>query len=965
MNGQMLNYLPGEGVLRIREFCGLNHEFQVAELDFPPLPETVRQCGWLAPDGRRFPMQRSQQNPRRGFLAVAIAPHEQLDLKLDSAAAAVDDPVRLTLRETEYLLENRQLSLRIPAGRQWTAPLPCSVPGPVAGIRRSGGKWFGTTYFDTLLPIRETAVTVREEGPVRTVVEYRALLADGRESRTAITLDAGQCFALIDEEFHFGESDQLVWLFDGVALPETGYFLDSTPAYQTRWLNYFLDTQLARLGPWSQQSQLGLSDGFGFALPGENTRFGAVALQGGRWRGNRLNSLDAWMRRLRKGDRLTRRLVPAETKADAVPVPPAEQIPARDRSECTPALCWEAWLGDGRRRWALAACDAETFTPKAGDDLTRQEPPLDHFISAGSAAEFQKQQGLLRKLHIQRGLLPLQELLGMTFDALPAPGSCWSFDGSADFLRGHLAPDAPADLHSAAFLREMREFLRVRLESFWYGGGAANTNPVSSRRVAPYTFLLEEAAAAGEIQPEEMRLTRARILALAKLMSLPDYYCGESAMRPADDPDALNVPLMGMANQNFYTDVINLSGTAGAIYPDHPEAAKWRGEFIRLFSRQLDIHCYQSGVWEESHTYFQHVLLTVLPLMLMLRDRGEHDFFADTRFRKMLRAAAAQLTPRDRLTGNFRHLVAFGDNEGSIEPYRILWRHFATAAAPHDRELAAQLNRMARECGGTPDETLPETPLPWENEYLPGLGVFFRGQLENAETLLALRTGSAWAHHHDDDGSFQLFAFGRMLIGDAGFGGRTAGREKFSDDGHSRWTLPGQQIHNYHWRCTRGWPVRLELDAPQPEAIVFTPANFTLAEGRALPFQQQLRHFRKVVRLAPGAFLIADANEQPAESCYHFHFGSTRLRFDTDGAAEADYGDNVRLRLTPLSSGLVVERLADTAGCAPGDAMTTTHVRYTVPAAVRSAAFLIRFGTGPEIEQPFPLPAGACDIQIS
>lgn len=44
MNGQMLNYLPGEGVLRIREFCGLNHEFQVAELDFPPLPETVRQC---------------------------------------------------------------------------------------------------------------------------------------------------------------------------------------------------------------------------------------------------------------------------------------------------------------------------------------------------------------------------------------------------------------------------------------------------------------------------------------------------------------------------------------------------------------------------------------------------------------------------------------------------------------------------------------------------------------------------------------------------------------------------------------------------------------------------------------------------------------------------------------------------------------------------------------------------------
>ena len=38
MNGQMLNYLPGEGVLRIREFCGLNHEFQVAE---PPFPDAA------------------------------------------------------------------------------------------------------------------------------------------------------------------------------------------------------------------------------------------------------------------------------------------------------------------------------------------------------------------------------------------------------------------------------------------------------------------------------------------------------------------------------------------------------------------------------------------------------------------------------------------------------------------------------------------------------------------------------------------------------------------------------------------------------------------------------------------------------------------------------------------------------------------------------------------------------------
>ncbi len=964
MNAKMLNFSPGERSMQLEEFCGLNHEFQVVELDFPPLAETVQQCTWITPDGRNFPMQRSSRNPDRGFLAVAIAPYERLYLKC-SESCRIEDPVRLNVGEEDSILENGQLAIRIPRGGKWNSPPACSVPGPVSGIRRAGGAWFGTTFFDTLLPIAETSVTILERGPIRSVVEYRAILSDGREHKTRITLDAGQCFARIDEESAFDESDQLVWLFDGAALPGTGYFLDSTPAYRTEKLHYFIDTQLARLGPWSQQSQLDLSDGFGFALPFEDTRFGAVTLQGGSWRGDRLNSIDVWMRRLRRGSRLTRRLIPPEIKADALPASAAEQIPARDHSECTASLCWEAWLGSGQRNWALTVADAATFTPEAGDDLTRSVPPLDHFIASGTASEFQKQQSLLRKIHIQRGLLPLEKLLDMTFDATPAPLELWSFNGKTDFMRGHLAPDAPTDLHSPEFLREMCDFLRVRLEAFWYGGGAANTNPVSSRRVAPYMFLLEEAAAAGKISPEEMRLTRARILTLAKLMSLPDYYCGESAMLPADDPDALNVPLMGMANQNFYTDVINLAGTAGVIYPNHPDAAKWRSEFIRLFSRQLDVHCYSSGVWEESHTYFQHVLLTVLPLLLMLRDRGEHDFFVDARFRRMLRAAVAQLSPRDRLTGNFRHLVAFGDHEPSIEPYRILWRHFALAVAPHDPELAALLNCMARECGGSPAETLPETPIPWRNEYLPGLGIFFRDRLENSETLLALRTGSAWAHHHDDDGSFQLFAFNRMLIGDAGFGGRTAGREKFSDAGHSRWTIPGEAIHNYHFRCTRGWPLGMKLEEPFPEAAVLVPANFTFTAGRIIPRRQQLNHFRKIVRLAPDAFLVVDANEQPVESSYHFHFGTPRIQLNSDGGVDADYGDEVRLRLTPLTTGLTPTRRSDTRGNAPEESMTTAHVEYSAPAALRRAAFLIRFGRGSEVEQPLPLPEGSDEISIS
>ena len=274
------------------------------------------------------------------------------------------------------------------------------------------------------------------------------------------------------------------------------------------------------------------------------------------------------------------------------------------------------------------------------------------------------------------------------------------------------------------------------------------------------------------------------------------------------------------------------------------------------------------------------------------------------------------------------------------------------------------LNRAARECGGTPVAELPEKPIPWGDEYLPGLGVFFRGSLKGEETLLALRTGSSWAHHHDDDGSIQLFAFGRMLIGDAGFSGCAAGKDKFSDTGHSRWTLPEPHIHNYFWRCNRGWPTRLALGETLPEAVIFTPANFTLTEEEALPLPRQLRHFRKVVRLAADGFLVVDRNEQPVESCCHFHLGTVAVQQDGRGSVTAEFGDDVRLRLTPLTPGVTCERLPDIAGSCEDDSMTTAHIRYTVPERVSCAAFLIRFGTGPEVEQLPAIPPESCEVPI-
>ena len=942
----MLTWSSDGKMLQVREECGLEWEFQILEVPFPAAAGSADDACWLDRNtGTRFPLQRSAAAPERGFLGVRLEPGTQLELELaDSAQPELPPGIApVTVREeaTAVTLDNGLLALKLSRSGRREPGTPGEAPGPVLALGHRGS-WFGGSYFDTLSPVVESTLKLLERGPLRVAAEFLARLADGGWSRTRITLDAGQRFARIDEAFQAHESDQLVWEFGAGALPELGFFLNATPGYETRKLDYCIDQQSCRLGPWSQQSQLDASDGCAFLRPGSDTVFGLFTLAGGSWRGNRLNFVDVWQRRLRHGDRKTRRLVPPEEKADAVPGPAVEYNPQRDRSACLPVLTWEGWLGSGERHWGLLVAPHGEFVPAAGDDLEGVPPPNRHLQVHPEACR--PRQGLLRKLHIQRGLLPLQQLFSGVFEAVPADRSGWSFDRETDFMAGQFCEYTPRDLHATAFVEYLTAFIRTRVVTFWYAGGAADTNPVSSRQVAPFMLHLEELAETGALPPETVRELRAKLLLLAMIMHTPNYYPGASAMLPADDPDALNLPLKGMANQNFYTDVINLFGFAGVMYPQHPEAAAWRNDFIRLFSRQLEIHVNpESGVWEESHTYFQHVLLTVLPLLLALRDTGRHDFFADPRLQRMLRAAVAQVSTRDRVCGGARHLVPFGDHEGTPEPYKILWRHLARAVAPHDVVLAAELNWLGRECGG---QTAPELPVQapvWQNEYLPALGIFFREtDPEVGETLLALRSGSAWGHHHDDDGSFWLYAAERVLIGDSGMAGRTS-PTKLTDRGHSRWIVPGKQIHNYHWRFLRGWPVGMELTGETPWATVYTPAACTLVERRDVMYPRMLRHFRSVLRLGARTFLIVDSTLEPGAYEYHFHLGTTGVRLDGVRVL-ADYGDGVQLELRALDPQLICRRLPDDSGNAPQRTMDTAHLVYAAPAALRVAAFLIRFG---------------------
>lgn len=926
----MIRFDVPDRQLVITEPCGLDFEPQAVKTVFPPELLTEREFHLCEKStGRCFPAQRSSVEPDAVFVLLELKADETMRLTVVPGQLPVAAPVTLERTAEVITLGNDRLTIRLaPAKKERNYYF-----GPVAGIAGQDGFVFGKTYFDTFAALQSDRFEILEAGPVRCAVRYHADFADGGFYEADLTLDAGQTFVRWDERFQNVETDQLVWLFENDARPRQGYFLDSSAGYQTISLDDVMDDIKASLGAWSQMSQLYLSDGFAMRLPGKEVCFGAVTLDGGSWRGNNLNSMDAAVRRFRNHDLRSRRLTPAAAKADQIGTPGREQNFERDRSGCTAAVTWEGWIGNGRRSWALVIADYADLRPPAGDDLTDDTPPLGHFEETPDKARFAAKQSLLRKIHIRRGMLALEDIIDKQFTAAAIPSDRWGFTLDDPF--GKVLLDAQnLDIDSGTVRRRMIDFIRCRVFSFWYGAGAASTNPVSSRRVGPYMFLLERYCEKGLLDAATCAELRAKLLFLSYLMASSNYYCGPQNMLPAGHLDSFEPAMRGMANQNFFTDVYCLAGTAGALYLDHPESALRRRFFIDSLKRQLDYHVYQSGVWEESHTYFQHVLLTLFSNLVIYRKLGFFNFFRYEPLVKLFLAIPDQLTPPDKNLENCRHFVAFGDHEANLYPYRPMWQAYADAFAPDNPDLADMLRHLL-----TATDIRP-------SRLVDGLGVFFRAPAaDGSETMFALRSGAAWGHHHNDDSSIWLFSANRMLIGDAGFGGRDSGRAKIADFGHSRWTVPNMEVINYMWRFNRGWVYDCQLDGALPFASCFTPMYIIqnqAAKARVGLLERPLRHYRSVVMLSGNAFLVIDSNRERTDAWYRFHLGSRQLSAAGDRVT-ADYGDGVRLTLQTLTPAAMTV-LPPVSGSRERDNEWTSEVIFEVKNSNDFAVFLIYFG---------------------
>ena len=933
--------------IEIEEPCGFRHDPQVLEIPIPPEASAIFVLKDLV-GGVRYPVQRSKCDPVKGYLYLGIEPFQKLKLVPDSKA---DAPGALAPAVSiqpslgnALVISNGTVTLEVLAGSVEVPDEPGDwlVSGPVKRFKREGGPWRGRTFFDVRGHVLSWCGEIEEAGPLRIVYRFRARLSDSGWYSCSVTLDAGQVFARVCEEFQAGSGDQLVWDFSGPDLPIQIDLLNSEAGHTSRPLHYLFDQRLARLWAWTQYQQLfDLSDGFGLRFTKSDDVVGFVALEGGKWRGNRLNHLEAWTRRWANGKHATRRDVPSGAKADSFPSP--ERIPARGRSRCEPHLNLEGWLGSGERRFALVlAREGELFPGrKPGDDPGAE---LQHFEDRPDRERYRMQQGLLRKIQIQHGLMPLADMARMVFSwglEEPAKGS---FCYPNPILEEHRIPGETEDERT----RRMHDYLQARVYGVWEGSGASYSNCVVGRRIAPEMYHFAWLVETDRIAPDQVRLVRAWFAFLTHLYDSDNYYPGISTMTGVESDESVEPTLEGMANQNFYTDVFNVPGTAAQVFRNHPEAERWRLKFGEMWSRQLDYHVYpESGLWEESHTYYQHVLHTVLPTHLRRKADGVDDGFADPRFRKVIGSALAQVTPRDAWFGDRRHLAAIGDHAVGLGAYASLYGHYAEAVHPHDPALAGNLAWLCREMGGTQENLVTPIAPEWRSAYVQGLGFMLRSaDSSGQETLLALRCGSAWAHHHNDDGSIQFFARGRSLIVDSVFSESPAEHDKkYGTAGHSRWSLKEFEPVNYLWRFNRGWICAHDAASRFPYAVSYNPIfMFATAPQRADPMRIPVVQHRIVVQLAPTAFLLLDISDTALAQTSRFHVPGDQAVV-TETGIRVDYAEDCRLTIIPaLPEGLRPALSREEPASEKAATFVTTEICFDLGQARRSAYLICADG---------------------
>jgi len=754
------------------------------------------------------------------------------------------------------VLANGKIALRVANGKaKYKQPqLSMDVPAPIMAVRGPDGVWRGRGYLDTWWRVLgyETAVTA---GPVfaevRTTYRFESD-SEVRRDKTytiRVRLVDQMDYAHVEEQMSLGPRCTFVFDCSANFAPDRLGLTTAGANVVPRQLNYFDDVLQARMNVFTQYTQLfDFRDALGVYQEESAKDFiGLFFCNPGEWTRAKVNTIEFWERRQLGDDVLTRGRLTTFGKTDALPNPNTEGL--HGRSVYSGHFTWEFPLNDGRREWCLTVTD--------------------------KTEQFRRGTARLREQVTQVAACPL--------------------DWAKDMVLSWPAPPLPEGAGAAADSRaedRLERRIAAYVEGFYNSNGWSTLNAVSIRGIAPMCDEYAKLRADGELSAEEDAIIRARLAFLAYVLRDPDNYPYDKAMLPFDHPESSEPLYGGMLNQNFHTDIYNAVGSIGLAFPEHPESKAWVDHFRKQLDAQLAYYLYpQSGCWEESHTYANHVMHTLLPTLHKLRKQGVN-LFADERLKKMFNFFVISVTPFDKNHGS-RVTPNAGDHDEGTN-YREIYRSAAEGFVTVDEPFARNLMWMYREMGGKEAGPVgadhrvcpPEAPaLP--SQWLQGFGAVLRAKdAQGDETWMLLRVGESWGHHHADDNSIHMYAKGAPLISDAGKGSRISEDWKYNAYGHSRISLPEVNVHNYVGRHHRGWIKDRYFSEAADYLLGYTPFLDNLSPrkdgnpAQMTPINPGF-HDRQVLFVRPDYFLVRDTVRSSGYSeDLWLHLDATEIKQD-------------------------------------------------------------------------------------
>jgi hypothetical protein len=726
-------------------------------------------------------------------------------LHLQAGAPKVDMPpaARVVEDGANLVLKNDRIMVQVP---RWPGipaqPLALAkLPPPFRSIAKLDGPWLTElrwTNDGAPLLVKEAVTTVRENGPVRAVVEQRFTLTDGRAYRMTLTLAYRQEALFISEDstidadkaaLHVNlraglEADQVLWYDSYYERVNGGENRDLTK------LNFDLgerDRVLFKMSPWSFWWNKDRAQYAGFASDiGGETMVGVLLTHPSRWQP------DNW-------DGFPRTEVPVT-------------VGANDRFDLTFGLLAMTRKREGQpdvfvplhREWMLTAVPANEYLKKTGLPL-------------------------FRKQLIKYSEFPLDEVKDYGFDFTPVPhGHPMLFCTKDDIARARKQAQSDPLLHAEVMrtnIPGLEDVQRNAWEHFyreWYvGQGLSERLPTAYLGLEDPVFAQAIVATVRGLQGELIDTFLNNPVRpslggygpwfsgnILELLRLTDLVTGTGALTEREErqlrdtlvfaahqlnhPDYWNnAHGLCSANPNMTSSIILPKGLLGLYLDGHPEAPLWLKDAKAELRNELDEWIAPGGAWVESPGYQSASLDGMFLLAQALKNVKGEDYFADKQFKDMMEYYGYLSTPPDvRFPSPARKAVfpktpmvlpSIGDTfAGFITPFNG-WMACATAKSDPAYSARQQFfwrgqgslygggGRAAGLVPALTDAELPTAPPVEPSRSFPGFGNVMRTSwTEPKATYLCHRTGPNYHHYHADYGTLVFYSKGAPLCTDFG-----------------------------------------------------------------------------------------------------------------------------------------------------------------------------------------------------